>query len=454
MKRRDSPGKRLRASSAGVSLEYFLPYQQRWINDSSRLKIIEKSRQIGLTHADAYDSVRRAAAHDARMDVWVSSRDETQAQVYLQHCRTWTKVLKVVATDLGQVLIDREKDLSAFALRFANDRRIYALSSNPDAIVGKTGHIKLDEFALHRDQQAVYSLAHPCTLWNGTLAIISTHRGLQTFFYQLLEQIKHGGNPYRFSHHRVSLQDAIADGLAEKINSVSGRSETREEFAARIRNECADETQWLQEFCCTPTDDHAAFLSYDMLTACEESGCLKDLDWIRRSPHPFYVGVDVARKHHLCVIDVGERIGDVLWDRLRIELRDKTFAEMEFMLDQLMQLPQVTRACIDASGLGMQLAERARERYPWKVEPVTITAHLKEQLAYELRTAFEQKRLRIDPDPRLRADLQSVNKEVTASGHVRFAGESADSHCDRFWAKALRQHAVSRRFGTPGIAVA
>ena len=127
---------------------------------------------------------------------------------------------------------------------------------------------------------------------------------------------------------------------------------------------------------------------------------------------------------------------------------------MEFMLNQILALPQVTRVCLDASGLGMQLAERAHEKYPWKAEPIMMTARLKEQMAYELRTAFEQKRLRIDADSDLRADLHSVNKEVTASGHARFDGESADSHCDRFWAKALRQHAASRRFGTPGIAVA
>jgi phage FluMu gp28-like protein len=432
---------------------YFLPYQQRWIDDPARLKIIEKSRQAGITHADAYDSVRRAAACDARFDVWVSSRDETQAQVYLQHCRTWANVLRIVATDLGQVLVNREKDISAFAMRFANGRCIYALSSNPDAIVGKTGHIKLDEFALHKDQQTVYSLAQPCTLWGGTLAIISTHRGPQTFFYELIEQIKQGGNPHGFSHHRVSLQDAIAEGLVEKINAVSGRNETREQFAARVRAECADETQWLQEFCCIAVDDASAFLSHELITSCEEEGCLKDLDWIRQSSNAFYVGVDVARKHHLCVIDVGEKVGDVMWDRLRIELRDKTFAEIEFQLGQILGLSQVTRVCLDASGLGMQLAERAKQRFGWKVEPITMTAPLKEQMAYELRTAFEGKLLRIDADPKLRADLHGVNKEVTASGHIRFAGESADSHCDRFWAKALRQHAASRRFGTPGIMV-
>jgi len=105
------------------------------------------------------------------------------------------------------------------------------------------------------------------------------------------------------------------------------------------------------------------------------------------------------------------------------------------------------RACLDATGLGMQLAERARQRFGWKVEPVTFTAAIKEEMAYRLRAAFEDKALRIHPDAKLRADLRGIKKEVTSSGSLRFAGESDDSHCDRFWAKALRQHALSRRSG-------
>ncbi len=39
-------------------LKYFLPYQRRWILDTSPLKLIQKSRQIGIPYADAYHSVR------------------------------------------------------------------------------------------------------------------------------------------------------------------------------------------------------------------------------------------------------------------------------------------------------------------------------------------------------------------------------------------------------------
>jgi phage FluMu gp28-like protein len=95
--------------------------------------------------------------------------------------------------------------------------------------------------------------------------------------------------------------------------------------------------------------------------------------------------------------------------------------------------------------LGLQLAEEARAEFGWKVEPITFTAPVKEALAFGLRADLEQGKVRLDPDERLRADLRGIRKEVSLSGNIRFAGESRDSHCDRFWAKALRQHAARYR---------
>ena len=142
---------------------------------------------------------------------------------------------------------------------------------------------------------------------------------------------------------------------------------------------------------------------------------------------------------------MGERIGDVLWDRLRIELQNKTFSEIEHELWPILESPEVKRCCIDATGLGMQLAERAKERFGWKVEKIHFTPAVKEELAFTLRSAFEDRTIRIDPDPKLRADLRGIKKEVTSAGNIRFVGESEDSHCDRFWAMALRQHAAKHK---------
>src|SRR5436190_11662791 len=141
-------------SAAG---KYFLPYQVAWINDTSHLKICEKGRQVGLSYADSYDSVRKVTSTGAKLPVWVMSRDEMQASQYLLSCKRWALVMNIAAEELGRVIVDRRCNLSALVLQFANGLCIYSLSSNPDAIVGKSGHVKLDEFALHRDQRTLYA---------------------------------------------------------------------------------------------------------------------------------------------------------------------------------------------------------------------------------------------------------------------------------------------------------
>ena len=82
---------------------YFLPYQVRWIADSSHLRICEKSRQIGLSYADSYDSVRKAAVKGGR-NVWVMSRDEAQARQYIRYCKHWANILEYAAHDWDEVI--------------------------------------------------------------------------------------------------------------------------------------------------------------------------------------------------------------------------------------------------------------------------------------------------------------------------------------------------------------
>jgi len=285
-------------------------------------------------------------------------------------------------------------------------------------------------------------VAKPVTQWGGTLSIISTHRGAHTVFNQVLREIREQGNPMGWSLHEIPIQKAIDQGLVERINLKTGRNETREAWLARQRAECIDEEQWLQEYCCVPADESRAFLPGDRIDACSEPDCLKSFDYLTRCSNPLYLGVDVARKKDLCVLDLGERVGDVIWDRLRLELRDKPFSSIKSELYRLLRLPKLKRCCIDATGLGMQLAEEARADFGWKVEPIVFTAAVKEELAFTLRSDLEDGKCRLADEDVLRADLLALRKEVSLGGNIRFAGESADSHCDRAWAKALRQHAA------------
>ncbi len=426
-----------------MSDKYFMPFQADWINDPAHLKLVEKSRQIGFSYCDSYDSVKKAALKNGK-DVWVMSRDEVQAKQYILYCKRWSQVLKYAAEDHGEQVFttDSGKPVKVQVLTFASGANIYALSSNPDAIVGKSGHVKLDEFALNKDQRTLYAVAKPVIQWGGTLSIISTHRGTGSVFNSLITDIRERGNPMGWSFHSVPIQSAVEQGLVEKINAASGKSETREAWLKRTRAECIDKEQWLQEYCCIPADEAAAFITYEMITACEDDSAPKDFAYLEQCKNPLYIGYDVARSQHLSVIDVEELVGDVMWERTRIEMRGKTFAEQEFELNRLMALPAVRRCCIDSTGLGMQLAERAVTRWGYRAEAVRFTGTVKEELAFPLRARHEDRTLRYARDEKLRADLRGIKKETTAAGNIRFVGEAADSHCDRFWAKALALHAA------------
>src|SRR5439155_16371002 len=102
---------------------------------------------------------------------YISSRDLVQARLHLEDCAHWAEFLHLGATTLGEIHFDNATNSSAYVLQFANGRRIYSLSSNPNALAGKRGHVTLDEFALHPDQRLLYRVAKPVTTWGGQLSI-------------------------------------------------------------------------------------------------------------------------------------------------------------------------------------------------------------------------------------------------------------------------------------------
>lgn len=438
----------------------FLKYQADWIKDRSRLKLMEKSRQIGLSWSTAYGLVRHKSRKDAQLDAWVSSRDDIQARLFLEDCKTFATILDTGALDLGEQVIDDAKGSTAYVLHFANGLRIHSMSSNPDAQAGKRGGRTLDEFALHPDPRKLYSIAYPGITWGGQLEIISTHRGSANFFNELVEDVKHRGNPKGFALHTVTLQNALDQGFLYKLQQALPAGDERlamdeAEYFEFIRKACASEEIFLQEYMCEPADDAGAFLSYDQIAACEyqagedwemgKTGKMAD----GRPADGLFIGIDVGRKRDLTVAWVLERVSGILFTRMVLVMDGQTFSAQEAEIYPLIGIDAVRRCCIDSTGLGMQLAERAQDKFgTYRVEAVQFTAPVKEALAYPVRAAFEDKSVRIPRDDKTRADLRAVRKTTTAAGNIRFeADRGEDGHSDRFWALALAIHAAGTAAG-------
>ncbi|MBE6373850.1 MAG: hypothetical protein E7055_17495 [Lentisphaerae bacterium] len=430
-----------------------LPYQRRWVLDPSRIKIMEKSRQIGISWASAYALVRRKSQCGARYDAWVSSRDEIQARLFLEDCKTFARVLNIVAEDLSCRLLE-DNASSSYVLRFSSGVKINSMSSSPDAQAGKRGDRLLDEFALHKDPRKLYAIAYPGITWGGQLEMVSTHRGSHNFFNELITEIREKGNPKKISLHRVTLEDALNDGFLYRLQQKLAPDDERQamdesDYFNFIRSGCANEESFQQEYMCVPADDASAFLSYDQIAACEYEtdpanvSDLSDLSDLSDKNVPLYIGVDVGRNHDLTVIWINSFEGGRHLCRRLIVLDGLKFSAQEEILYPFLELPNMRRCCIDASGLGMQLAERAADRFgSYRVEGIKFSGPVKEALAYPFRAAFEDRNIRIPRDPKLRADLRAIKKETTAAGNIRFSADRGENgHSDRFWAGALAVHA-------------
>jgi len=427
----------------------FLPYQERWLKDNSKIKIWEKSRRIGATYVQSYEDVRDCVYRKVP-SVWFSSADESAAREYIEYCRHWTKFFNAAFKYHGEVVIDAEKDIKALVIEFSNGTKIHALSSNPNAFRSKGGKVVLDEFAHHKNPFLMWRAAKPCITWGFPLRILSTHNGQNALFFRFISQILKG--LLNWSLHTTSIQLAVKEGLVDKIFGRKTTEQEREEWMEDQRKDCFDEYTWQQEYCCIAVDEACAFLPYDLIATCELDNILRPLDEIQ---HDMFVGVDVGRRKDLTVIWVLEKIENIKYTRMVIELAKMPFHKQEEILFEILKHKSFRRNCQDETGIGMQMTENAQMKFgKYRVEGITFTNKIKEELAYTLRSEFEEKTVFIPKSHEIREDLHSIRRLTTSAGNIRFDAEHSDNgHADRFWALALALHASKSGGGTiPHIA--
>ena len=398
------------------------PYQRRWAADRSKFKIGLMARQSGKTFTATFELVDDCLEQEARgqKSRWVIlSRGERQAREAMEE--GVKRHLAAYKAAFESLEYEWEPAVKALEVALPGGSRITALPSNPDTARGFSANLLLDEFAFHKDSRKIWQAVFPIVSKPGLkLRIVSTPNGKSNKFYELMT-----GDGDVWSRHRTDIYQAVADGLPRNI----------EELKAGIN----DPDSWAQEYECIFVDETTAYLTYEMITACEDEGATLDVIYGRFAPDLF-MGVDIGRKRDLTVIWLWEKVGDVFWTRMVRRLFRESFAVQREIL--FTYLPFVRRCCIDATGLGMQLAEEATMRFGTRAEAVTFTAAVKEDLAVSLRRRFEDRQVRIPGDREIREDLHSVKKYVTVAGNVRFDAERTEAgHADHFWAAALGVHA-------------
>lgn len=411
-------------------MSILLPYQRAWVEDRSRFKIWLASRQVGKSFALTLEAVLDAVE---RRTTWVFlSAGERQALELAEKARLHLDAIKIAAAELNDDFLDQDGNrYKQLLMRLPNGSRLIFLPANPNTARGYTANVALDEFAFHVDSPAIWAALFPSITRSRDLKlrVASTPQGKSNMYYRLWEGAERLGEQSVWSRHRTDIHQAVSDGLPIDPEE--------------LREGLNDPLAWQQEYLLEFLEEATAYLSYELLATCEDAAATTDLllEEIDPKAGDLYLGFDVGRRRDLSVLWLLQRVGDVNWTRRVIELERTSFAAQREVLYGL--LPHVRRACIDDTGIGMQLAEEAKAKYP-HVEAVTFTSAVKSDLATTLRRAFEDRGVRVPISEPIREDLHSVRRIVTASGNVRFDAErDAGSHADRFWALALAVHAQS-----------
>jgi phage FluMu gp28-like protein len=435
---------------------YFFPYQWKWIDNPNRKALGEKSRRVGLTYAESYRCTRDSLSGNViKGKTWFSSADLSASEEFIDYIRFWSEYFGAVAKFADQVVIDKENDISAHRAVFSNGCKIYAISSNPSQFRGKGGDIILDEYAHHHKQDKLFAAANPSSIQGNRVRIISTHNGESTYFNTLVKEILKGdqGTMKNWSHFKITIEDAIKEGLIETYLNLDHKP-TEEEKAEFLYDLFSGMTQEAidEEFYCVPTSDsNSHLLTYELINAIERDNILYAI--LEQCIGSLFMGVDIGRKSDPTVIMIGEELGEVIHTRHYLRLKNKTFTEQQNIIYRLLNHPKMRRAALDATGLGMQMAEQAQEKFgTFKVEPVTFNRQIKEELAEHTYITVEKCKVLIPRDKILRDALYKIRAIKTPAGNTRYeADRDEKGHADEFWSLALMLHAAKNYSGTPTI---
>jgi phage FluMu gp28-like protein len=423
-----------------IPASVLLPPQQRWIADQKPVKLCEKSRRVGLSWSEAADSALEAAKAIGS-DTWYIGYSKDMAEEFIRDVAFWARHFQLAADEMDElVLNDDEKDILAFRINFASGKRVTALSSRPTNLRGKKGRVIIDEAAFHPDLKGLLKSALALLMWGGRVMVISTHNGEDNEFNVLLNEVRAGKKPY--SLHRITLDDALSDGLFKRICLMTGRPwspEAEAEWRTEILAQYGDDAD--EELLCIPSSGGGSWLTRQIIERCmirtspvlrlalkDEFATLSEASreaeiasWCAEYLEPLlaalpphqrhFLGEDFGRSGDLTVLAPFTEQQDLTYTApFLLELRNVPFeAQKQIAFFLLDRLPKFTKGAFDARGNGSYLAEVAKLRYgSTRIEQVQLSEPWYREHMPKFKASLEEKTLLFSQDADVMQDLKAI----------------------------------------------
>ncbi len=421
---------------------------------------VSKTRQCGFSWLLAAEAVGRAARYPGSLTNIVSiNKDEAEEKI--RYARIINDCMQPGAR-IPRWLTDNRGELEA-----DNGSRIRSHACTPPR--GRPGaNHRLDECAHYQRPIEIYQAAVPGIARKGSITACSSPWVKGGWHYQVMEE----PNLYP-DFVRIWVPWWEVFGLCNDV-------EAAKQFApnwstqARVEQFGTDRLQFLyrnmpldafQVECeLAYADDSLAWITWEEIQQCTADETMdfviaEGLDDVRAAIAGLYgreregrvfAGYDLARKHDKAVLALLEEVGGRFTCFAVLILPNVEFTDQKAMLEGV--TPLITSGCIDATGMGANLAEDMH-RYNRKWHEIVFSNPVKAELAVDLRQQFQDKSILIPPDRDLQRDIHSVRRIVSAANNIIYDADRDDDlgHADRFWALALGVNAVVRQWHTAAV---
>lgn len=465
--------------------EVFLTYQQRlWTGvDHNSLLAIEKSRRTGYSWALAAIAagVASLAREAGGMDVLYMGYEKDMTREFMGYVGEFAKTYQMAASEIEefdyvlQTPNQPDRSIGAFRIKFDSGFEVIALPSVARALRGKQGLVILDEAAFMDDLEEVLKAALALLMWGGKVIVCSTHNGELNPFNELIQDLR--AHPAKGQVLRTTLDDAIADGLIQRIFMKLGREwspAAGAEYVADLRLKYGDRAD--EELDCIPNPTSGVYLTRTLVEARSVAGipvvrydapkgmatwpvstrekeiadfCERELKPVLDALDPkeaLAMGEDFGRIHDLTVLwFLGVAKDTTRHTRLVVELRGVPFEAQKQILFYICDRIKILRALkMDAGGNGAYLAEVALQKYgEQRVEEIRFTEQWYREQMPPLKSAFEEGGITVPMDDDIHTDLLSlklIRGVARVADRVR-VDETRTRHGDAAIAVALAYYA-------------
>jgi len=468
-----------------------MAHQRAWLEDKSDLKICEKGRRTGITFAEALDDTLIAATRksDGGQNVFYIGDTKEKGLEFIGYCAHFARVVAKELVQVEEYLFeDRDESgdsrfINAYRIHFASGRRIHALSSRPASIRGLQGIVVIDEAAFHKDVGQVIAAVNALLIWGGKIRIISSHNGVENAFNVIITETKAGKWPY--SVHRYTFDDAVANGLYERVCMMKREKPTPEgkkRWYDLIVGSYGTDTEGRdEELFCIPRKSGGTFIPRVLVEARADAAIpvvrlIKDTDFAQQPVQTREADIkawcEATLKPLLATLDpnlpsfFGEDFGrsvdrTVIWpaqltrEMLRrapfvVELVNVPFEQQKQILFYILdRLPRFAGGAMDATGNGAYLAEVTWQKYGSDlIEQIKLSEAWYREHMPKLKAAFADGAIAVPTDLDVIddfGDLKLVNGVAQVPATRRRVGSDGRArHGDTAIAAALMIYASYR----------